>query len=384
MKLKKIFLILIGFCCNVSLTGCELVFEYEFGDYFLRTKADVYVFAGLTESGKEKEILILPESYEGKSIIFPYQSMFNGFNLQNGKFKKMFIPAVYDSYPNGTRISSLYKDYKIFMLCAKYENLISEHAEFCDDRVYLPSKYKDYQNANITLKFEVANVSYYYNYEGAPNNNYYWIDDESYGNKLSYIPPNPVRDGYIFSGWYKEKECINQWNYKEDTLPYVSINNDKIVYQETSLFAKWTAITPYIRNTVFTITDDDIWEQSHDEISIKELTGYSAQELIDQDYTKITIKIDLRMWEVNNGYQYLFIYNGTNDTYKCFDWKEYEHGGQSKDKEKKYIDSIFLEIDLADLVIDDKLYVYYGANGIGSDNWSNDSFTAKWYSAEQK
>lgn len=58
-----------------------------------------------------------------------------------------------------------------------------------------------------------ANVSYFYNYDNAVNDGYYWIDDYDYGDKIEYIPKDPVRDGYVFSGWYKETECINRWNF---------------------------------------------------------------------------------------------------------------------------------------------------------------------------
>lgn len=27
-------------------------------------------------------------------------------------------------------------------------------------------------------------------------------------------PPNPTKEGYIFDGWYKEPECVNEWNFE--------------------------------------------------------------------------------------------------------------------------------------------------------------------------
>ena len=73
---------------------------------------------------------------------------------------------------------------------------------------------------------------------------YYWIDDWDYGSKIEFIPPEPEREGYTFGGWYKEPECINEWNFETDVLPEerTEINEEgeeEVVYQETKLYAKW-------------------------------------------------------------------------------------------------------------------------------------------------
>ena len=87
----------------------------------------------------------------------------------------------------------------------------------------------------------IANVSYMYNYENCPNDGYYWVD--SYDNDLiSFIPPTPKRDGYIFDGWYKEYECINEWNFSidkvKDEIRYIQ-GNKYNEYTGIYLYAKW-------------------------------------------------------------------------------------------------------------------------------------------------
>jgi hypothetical protein len=81
-----------------------------------------------------------------------------------------------------------------------------------------------------------------YNYDNAFNDGYYWVD--SYDNSIvEFIPPNPNRDGYIFGGWFKEKECINLWDFNSDTTgDELIVSRDSIVYDEylgISLYAKW-------------------------------------------------------------------------------------------------------------------------------------------------
>lgn len=43
------------------------------------------------------------------------------------------------------------------------------------------------------------------------------IGVDSYDQSLiEFIPPEPQREGYTFGGWYKEEECINEWDFEVD------------------------------------------------------------------------------------------------------------------------------------------------------------------------
>ncbi len=46
------------------------------------------------------------------------------------------------------------------------------------------------------------------------------------------LPVTPTADGFTFEGWFKEADCINQWDFSTDT-----------VTEDTTLYAKWTAVT---------------------------------------------------------------------------------------------------------------------------------------------
>ena len=71
-----------------------------------------------------------------------------------------------------------------------------------------------------------SNCNYFYNYDGAENDGYYWSDNYDYGEKITYVPQNPEREGYIFGGWYKEPECVNEWDFTKDTLPAAEYDED--------------------------------------------------------------------------------------------------------------------------------------------------------------
>jgi len=61
------------------------------------------------------------------------------------------------------------------------------------------------------------------------------VDVES--GKTVTAPIAPTVDGYILSGWYKEEECSNVWNFETDTVASV-----------TTLYAKW------LKNPAYTVT----------------------------------------------------------------------------------------------------------------------------------
>ena len=92
----------------------------------------------------------------------------------------------------------------------------------------------------ITVSIRKYSVIFDYNYDGAENDGHYWLDNYDYGEKITYVPQNPEREGYIFGGWFQEPECVNIWNFETDTLPEAKYNEEgEALYQETRLYAKW-------------------------------------------------------------------------------------------------------------------------------------------------
>lgn len=47
--------------------------------------------------------------------------------------------------------------------------------------------------------------------------------------KVSPVPADPVRTGYLFGGWHREAACLTKWDFSKDTF-----SNDIVLY------AKWT------------------------------------------------------------------------------------------------------------------------------------------------
>ncbi|MDE5868066.1 MAG: InlB B-repeat-containing protein, partial [Anaeroplasmataceae bacterium] len=71
-------------------------------------------------------------------------------------------------------------------------------------------------------------------------------------------PENPTKEGYVFAGWYLEKECLKPWNFDGD-----------VVIDNITLYAKWGDENAY-HNVVFKGLNDEILK------SMNVLNGTSA------------------------------------------------------------------------------------------------------------
>ena len=208
---------------------------------------------GLTELGKSKEILIVPKQIDGYIVEhlgykkfmssaghIESQKLKRFYVSENQKFDNMYTffdskteetPANTPANINLEKIVIQYNDTSVQGYNGKVYNrksYILQHPDFH------PSSAGYWRT-----EFSYTNVSYWLNFE-TEKNGLFWVDDFDYGSLITYIPENPVRDGYIFYGWYKEPECINLWDFKTDILPQSQYNsNNEKIHIETKLYAKW-------------------------------------------------------------------------------------------------------------------------------------------------
>lgn len=172
-----------------------------------------------TNYGKEIEIINYhrnPESY----LVIP--SYIDGMkvtkiNLYNFGYYKIYIPR-------GVEITNM-GDQKYIVLQEPY----AFRTYGRNDRMYsFPNNFDVEDFDQITTPnslFRYCNLIYFTNI----GNEVYFKD--IYNDELiDYIPNDPVRKGYVFKGWYKEKECINKWDFENDICDSTEFN---------LLFAKW-------------------------------------------------------------------------------------------------------------------------------------------------
>ena len=232
MKKILVSMFLLVFC--LSLVGCseEPKKSYE-DEYFTYSKNeylndDLIYLTGLTEKGKEQEVLFIPSEYNGNKVIIKSNSLITTLvSFDSEKLKKIYISEGMTGCGNLNVVNGYIE---IIILSNDIESIPNRGQVFVTSEAF---------EREISKFIMPANVSYNWNYECAPNSGYYFIDD--YDNELiDYIPVDPVREGYKFVGWYKEKECTNEWDFENDTIPSKVYNTDnEYEYYETILYAKW-------------------------------------------------------------------------------------------------------------------------------------------------
>ena len=232
--MKKILVSMFLLVFTICLAGCteEPKKTYE-DEYFTYSKNEylndeLIYLTGLTEKGKEQEVLFIPSEYDGNKVILKANSLITALvNFDSEKLKKVYISEGMTGCGNLNVVNGYIE---IIILSNNIESIPNRGQVFVTSEAF---------EREISKFIMPANVSYNWNYEGAPNSGYYFIDD--YDNELiDYIPVDPVREGYKFVGWYKEKECTNEWDFENDTIPSKVYNTDnEYEYYETILYAKW-------------------------------------------------------------------------------------------------------------------------------------------------
>ena len=245
--MKRLIAALICFTIFCSLTGCSLGEQNKEvidENFYCEVIDENNIAIGNVKTYPKDGAVFFPEQIKGYTVSkigFPSGMGFGG----NG-----YLSANKEGEPNIQRcyfphtIKEVKYDYmkpppelKVFY-CGEVIDLAGFESGSRGCEIYLPAeKYElfkvihdeRYTFDSILLK---ANISYHLNYD---EDNYYYVDYYENGEKILYIPPIPQRDGYTFGGWFKEAECINQWDFDTDT---VQISEET---QEIQLYAKWMA-----------------------------------------------------------------------------------------------------------------------------------------------
>ena len=257
--MKKIFILLSMLILSITLSSCKTwvpydleecesgYFKYHVYDPYGSDKTYVYL-VGLTELGKQQKEIILPEYIDGLKVNgLGYERPIGGKLPLFGGMLAGDEVIYFDSEEFSGKIyfNTLYLGDlgNFYLTCLESEIIIWKEfiTLFNVGNLIIGFNFY-YNNFNVrNISYKLANVSYMYNYDNCPNDGYYWVD--SYDNELiTFIPPNPEREGYIFEGWYKEEECINKWDFNIDKTGEELIIEENSQYNEYPgiyLYAKW-------------------------------------------------------------------------------------------------------------------------------------------------
>jgi len=224
--------VVMALLATLCFSGCfeeeELILS-TYGDFIITQHNKIY---DLSEEGLQKEYIIVPEKINGdytevytitEGILLAGRSI-NPFT-KSEKLKKVYF-EIDLTHINNTIINgyaNMILDFREsirtnFVIKQKLFNLSSFINVFSYQNTYISYKNKVEIDGLLNGMHHLSNIQFMYNYEGAPNEGYYWIDDLETGETLSYMPKDPTREGYIFGGWYADSECTTPYDF---TAPYV-------------------------------------------------------------------------------------------------------------------------------------------------------------------
>lgn len=209
---------------------------------FQDTEDESVAIIGFTNEGLEKEVLDIPREINGKPVHYiglrdeGFLRSYDSYHVYSENLRKIYI------HDNIKEIAYFYGS-EVDVMCCSYDFDVKSEGEVFVKKIYVYAE--TYAENTYSDEFAPANIVFMNNYSSEVNGGYYRLDNVAYGEKV-HIPPAPEREGYMFGGWHKEPECISEWDFETDTLPEekTEINEDgeeEMIYQETVLYAKWTA-----------------------------------------------------------------------------------------------------------------------------------------------
>ena len=238
--MKKLLILLL---CFVTLSTCNGCHKLEpIGDFecFVNNNVNTVFVRGLSEEGKQKEVIMWPTDFGDYEVyIGDWAGIMSNKTcyLESENLKKMYFNTNIIGVLGAGRLIEICSN-EVTYYIPSYQGSISHLYAACHNAFYSYEYFLSSSNGYCDNINEVANISYYYNYEKEGYQTYFI--DNVFNETIINIPPNPKREGYTFDGWYKEKECINKWDFGKEIIPEKMYDSEgNYNYKETIIYAKW-------------------------------------------------------------------------------------------------------------------------------------------------
>lgn len=218
-------------------------FIYAANTFCFNGKEGEVAIIGLSEQGKEKEVLVFPNMIDGYRVI-AYGAKF-GYRdtgpIVIEKAKKVYFCNLLIDYDC---VKTVFK-FNSFVLDEIYIGGVGKNSQMTyydfikkDISIYVDSFIfnRDYNDIGDEYILKVSTISYYLEEDSC-----YFVDYVE-NEKVSVIPPEPYKEGYTFEGWYKDLDFNEKWDFDNDIV--VPISKEKqfecdVDYEPIKLYAKW-------------------------------------------------------------------------------------------------------------------------------------------------
>ncbi len=231
-KIKTCVLIILIIISVSSLWACQTnsnAKETEFFKYHISNATDKDTYAcitGFTTKAMEEKYLVIPEEIEGTPV-----KMIIARGAIIPKAEKVYFPknmSGFDVSYNSWIKKQEKKAKLIFQSADFYLILKTLHSDIVPIVAEGATLYKE---EGMPKQVKIANVTFYYNYQGSPNQGVHFVEDLDVGECFMIKPSIPTRFGCTFSGWFLDEAT---------TIPF-DIESYKYVEQEDVLriYAGW-------------------------------------------------------------------------------------------------------------------------------------------------
>ena len=266
-KSLNLFLLFIMAFVMFASVGCSKtthrIYESGYFEYvivgkrgnFPKNKEDqVVAIIRLTELGQEQETIDIPLTIDGKEVWYIGFRIIKGlmggnrpYEFSSPNLKKMYIHDNIIGIDNEIlRIENQWDvmlcsvDYNRDLDWAIYKIDLIDIVGSINGNIYIykflyDKTVEDLQQSGRSNpwygeRILPANVVFLNNYSDEINSGYYRLDYVISGNKIT-PPPIPEREGYEFTGWFTDVNCLNIWNFGNE----IEIENG----DEFRLYAGW-------------------------------------------------------------------------------------------------------------------------------------------------
>lgn len=247
--MKKCLLFFLVSALILSLVACSDGDPYNSvvsGD-FIYTEWDMsegeIAIIGLSDEGKEKEILIFPATLDGLKVT----QIGSKFGLKDSGIleieiaTKIYFTNEIVHIATGVVYSKGLTENMIHVFIGSnlpLHELFTWKSQLENSKIFMYQEYYDFLLSRDMMQenYVPVNVEYYID-----EDTLYFVDNAE-GTLVNVIPPIPFKAGYEFAGWFKDTNYNQPFIFDEDIIPMKQFDDENKLLNITKIYAKWLEI----------------------------------------------------------------------------------------------------------------------------------------------